>query len=403
MPAPLETRLRSAALLIFLLIAVVAPPAHSDPSQNQVIRVWRVGSPHTGDIPAPRVAASFRREAARHDLRVAVESFPARGFAALFADAVARNLAPDILVFENFGVMDGITTRLGSFEGIGSNPTIRSHFIKVTDTFDDLLTPARGWTYLFALSPHHAVARALALRAPPCSGDSSKLVIDADLAGLLQRLTAAYLDGDDITIQAASDPERLSLPWARRDTLTTGQVRACELWRTDRFAVAVMNAAYQGATALGHSRVVLVLRRTTADWRLLATGRDPITVGSFANALPQLAATQQANPGANTLPPPAAAALLSPAPGVFPPAPKGQRFGRFIWQPAVSDAVVAEIAEFAYEGDVRLFFAPPSFAGLRSSISAGALWSTKGPWYWRIWSISRTGEVAFSEARTFIH
>ena len=309
MPAPLETRLRSAALIIFLPIAVVAQPADPGLSQHQVIRIWRVGSPHTGDIPAPTVAARFRREAARHDLRVAVESFPARGFAALFADAVARNLAPDILVFDNFGVM----------------------------------------------------------------------------------------------IQAASDPERLSLPWARRDTLTTGQVRACELWRTDRFAVAVMNAAYQGETALGHSRVVLVLVRTTADWRLLAAARDPITVGAFAEALPQLASALQANPGANALPPPGAAVLLSPPPGVFPSAPKGQRFGRFIWQPAASDAVVAEIVEFAYEGDVRLFLAAPSRAGLRSSITAGALWSTKGPWYWRVWSISRTGEIAFSEARTFIH
>jgi hypothetical protein len=33
----------------------------------------------------------------------------------------------------------------------------------------------------------------------------------------------------------------------------------------------------------------------------------------------------------------------------------------------------------------------------------GQLWHTGDSWYWRIWSISRAGDVAFSEARTFRH
>jgi hypothetical protein len=83
----------------------------------------------------------------------------------MFADAVGRGAAPDVLVFDNFGVMDGITTGLGHFEGIGQEPTLRRQFVKVTGAFDELLGPQRGWTYLFALSANHAAARTLALRA----------------------------------------------------------------------------------------------------------------------------------------------------------------------------------------------------------------------------------------------
>jgi hypothetical protein len=65
-------------------------------------------------------------------------------------DALRRNTAPDVLGFDNMGVLEGITSALGKFEGIGQMPTIRRDLIQVTGAFDGLLGPARGWTYLFA-------------------------------------------------------------------------------------------------------------------------------------------------------------------------------------------------------------------------------------------------------------
>jgi hypothetical protein len=46
-------------------------------------------------------------------------------------------------VFDNFGVMDGITTQLGKFEGIGEEPIIRRDLIRVTGAFDALLGPEK--------------------------------------------------------------------------------------------------------------------------------------------------------------------------------------------------------------------------------------------------------------------
>jgi hypothetical protein len=114
------------------------------------------------------LAFRLREESTRLGYRLSVETFPAQGFATTFFEAVARNDAPDVLVFNNFGVMDGITTGLGRFEGIGRDQTLRQHFVKVTGAFDELLGPERGWTYLFALSPNYTVARMLALQAPQC-------------------------------------------------------------------------------------------------------------------------------------------------------------------------------------------------------------------------------------------
>jgi hypothetical protein len=87
----------------------------------------------------------------------------------------------------------------------------------------------------------------------------------------------------------------------------------------------------------------------------------------------------------------------------MPIAAPGERFGSFRWQSGPSDDVVAEIGEFVYEDEARLILVTPVGPGSRPEISAGKLWTTKGEWSWRIWSVARTGELTFSEARTFVH
>lgn len=99
---------------------------------------------------------------------------------------------------------------------------------------------------------------------------------------------------------------------------------------------------------------------------------------------------------------PGPAVLLSPDDGQYPRhPPMGQRFGAFEWQPSASTDVVAEIVEFAYQDDARLFVEWPSPDGLPRRVSAGRLWTTGGDWFWRVWTVTRTGRVVFSAARTF--
>jgi hypothetical protein len=97
------------------------------------------------------------------------------------------------------------------------------------------------------------------------------------------------------------------------------------------------------------------------------------------------------------------ATLVSPASGQFPHPPNGERFGSFTWLSSPSEDVVVEIAEFAYATDERLFVTSPAAPAAHRAVSVGQLWSTRGEWSWRIWSVSRNGELVFSESRTFVH
>jgi hypothetical protein len=136
-------------------------------------------------------------------------------------------------------------------------------------------------------------------------------------------------------------------------------------------------------------------------WRLLVAARDPVSNSRFVAALPALSRMLERNAPADPLPIPAS--LRSPRNGRFPIPMKGARFGDFEWQPSASENVVADIVEFSYHDDARLVLVPAQNSRAPRRVSAGELWTTRGEWSWRIWSISVSGEVAFSEVRTFVH
>ena len=370
-------------------------------TEGTVIRIWIVGSPYNDATPkVPGPLLHLREESGRLGYGIAIETFPARGFAATFADAVARNAAPDVVVFDNFGVMDGITTTLGRFDGIGQDPTRRSQFMKVTGAFDELLGPARGWTYLFALSPQHAAARTLALRRPECPTGAAGSVAQRELGRAVAAVATAYLQGDAIGVQAYADQDRLPGVQLQKGATKVGGMSSCGVWANNKLAIATVTAAYEMDTALGDARVLMVFRRPADRWQLLVVTRDPVATGEFVREVPRLVAQLSTDAHSGALPIPAT--LISPVTQDFPRPHRGERFGVFTWQSSTSDDVIGEIAEFGYADDERLFVVPPRHGG-RSEISAGALWTTRREWSWRVWSISRSGELVFTESRTFVH
>jgi len=366
---------------------------------DDTIRIWKIGSPHTGDTPDATVPVALTQESTRRGLHISVEAFPAKGFAATFFDAVTRNAAPDVLVFNNFGVMDGITTRLGTFEGIGQEPDIRRDLIHVTGAFDDLLGPERGWTYLFSSSSNYQAARTLALRAPRCPSGSSEPSRQGELAEIVSKIATAYLEGDPIGLQTYTDPDRLPTVRSSPNNVRVGGARLCGTWGNDKLTFASLNASYDGEARIGHTLVLLILRKTLSQWRLLVAARDPISNSAFVNDVRSMNSLLESERPTPTFPLPAT--LLSPVDGQYPEASGGQRFGVFRWRASPSDDTVAEIVEFAYQDDARLFLRRPALAESRGQISAGQLWTTRSTWKWRVWSITRTGDVVFSDARTF--
>jgi hypothetical protein len=386
---------RSLACSAFAALLLVPPQAQTETT----IRVWRVGSPHTGETPPTDLPAALAREARSRGWRLTVDAFPAQGFAARFMAAARSGSAPDVLAFDNFGIIKGISTVLGTFAGIGEDAVTRSQLIEVTRTFDELLGPARGWTFLFTSSANHASARELALRTPRCVNSSTAESPPPDLP--VAEIAAAYLAGDTGRLLPYADPERLSGQRRDLEPVTVGRVAMCGEWGNERLAFVTVNASYQAETKIGHASLLLAFRKTSSAWRLLVATRDPVSNSRFVAAVPALSRMLERNAPADPLP--IAATLRSPRNGRFPIPLKGARFGDFEWQPSASENVVAEIVEFSYYDDSRLVLLPARDSRVPRRVSAGELWTTRSEWAWRIWSISVSGEVAFSDVRTFVH
>lgn len=386
---------RTFVCTVFVVLLLVTPRAQTDTT----ITIWKVGSPHTGDTPHIEMPSALAREAGKRGWRLSIDAFPAQGFADRFLAAVRDGSAPDLVVFDNFGIMQGITTRLGTFVGIGQDPFIRRQLVRVTGSFDDLLGPARGWTFLFTSSANHTDARELALSTPRCVGAASRENLPADLK--VSDVAAAYLSGDSGGVVSHADPERLSGLRRNPEPITAGGSTVCGGWGNERVAFVTVTAAYQADTTIGHASVLLAFRKVSSQWQLLVAARDPVSNRDFVALLPTLAKMLARDAAAGPVPAPAT--LRSPRNGRLPIPAKGARFGDFEWRSSTSEDVVAEIAEFTYQDDARLFLLQPRNPGVVRRVSAGQLWTTGGEWAWRVWSITSSGEIAFSESRTFVH
>src|SRR5580700_2024555 len=86
-------------------------------SVGNTITVWKVGSPFRGDTPDTTIPTDLALSAEESGYKLRIESFSARGFAETFLNAFGTNQEPDILVIDNYGIISGITTPLGSFTG----------------------------------------------------------------------------------------------------------------------------------------------------------------------------------------------------------------------------------------------------------------------------------------------
>src|SRR6185503_14320083 len=100
-------------LLIFacaFLTLHASSTAHTRRSSN-LIRVWTVGSPHTCALPRVVVPPELRQRAESLGYIIEVETFRASGFAAQFRQALQAHNEPEILTFDNYGVISGVQTQ----------------------------------------------------------------------------------------------------------------------------------------------------------------------------------------------------------------------------------------------------------------------------------------------------
>jgi hypothetical protein len=428
-----EYLLSSIWLVFIVSFQAQGQPPPSNPTapapQEQVITVWKVGS--RDFTPDTAIDPDLAAKAGGSGYKLQVEAVPATDFASAFVAAFERNQQPDILMLYDVRVIAGLATAPGTRGGRVNVERIGKGLVEVTESLAGLEAPRphgpreprfiAGWELLSRTSRSFEAARSLALQPAECGESSQNQLAPGGLQSAADSAARAYLerasalheieDADRLHTGTGDSREPQELfplrPFARSDIHTplVGELhvtdtKVCGHWGNDHLAFVQTVSTYESENALGHLTLLLVFRNEQGQWRLLTASTDPVSNTEFVKEIPKLTASIQNpwNPDSKPMP----AKLLSPEDGRRPEPPAGKRFGDFTWQPSTSTDVVAEIAEFGYKDDARLFVRFLSADHSASqAISSGLLWWTLSLWQWRVWSISGAGAVSFSESRSF--
>jgi hypothetical protein len=396
--------------------ASAAAPA--SPNGN-LIRIWIVGSPHTNALPPTVIHSELHQRAESLGYTIEIQAFRPSGFAAHFHAALQNHNEPEILTFDNYGVLMGLQTRLGWFQGVDWDRRTASSLALVHETMTSL--QPRGWVMLVTSAVNYEAARALTMRPAECDSQSGPAPDPSTLAPALRLAqekavfaTRAYLDCDRSTLAAVSHESRLVQQCFQPQSDTKVEsVKACSVSGNNKLAFVSLVSGFsavvrdrRGALVpskagmdLGQKSILAVLSNQSGTWRLLAITHDVVnTVARTHKTTNRLTNSLDYGPQIGIMPEPAR--LLTPN-GVYPVPQPGERFGDFIWYPSQSTEVIGQVVEFVWGkdtnwGQTRLFFLPAS----ENKISSGLLMDG-GPTVWRVWSINKFGDVVFSEQHSF--
>jgi hypothetical protein len=367
---------------------------------QEIIRVWRVGSPHHGDVPPGGIPPDLQEEAAKLGCILEVRVMPARDLRDSFFGALATNDEPDILVIDNMGMILGITTALGHFEGLDKDASVRASLLNVSESLRSLETHP-GWEYLIKTSRHHALAKALAMRKIECSSEEvsrSRAWTDengAEIRKFAETATQAYFSNDLAALDALVGVKYLddSLPISNRKNVVS-EVQTCGWWANRRVAFVNTVTSFESTDRIGRQSLLVAAANTDGRWRLLMLGDSPKIVDTLQRRAPLLDAYTQVTLEAPMLLKPADQVLSSRVPKDRPELEwtetgTGRPIYLVEWQFRSNREWWGsgfELVERRYEAT--------------STIKIKAMFGVgRQPHRWRIWAINDGGEVARSEWR----
>lgn len=400
-------------------VGVEIPPK----PDGKLIRVWTVGSPFSGALPPAVVPPGLRQRAASLGYTIEVEAFRASGFAGKFRQALQNHDEPEVLTFDNYGVIVGVNTPTGWIEGVATDTQTASPLVLVHEALVSL--QQRGWVMLVRSAANYEAARALSMQPPVCEPESGRHAADSpivlpELAQAQETASAAaraYLTCDQSTLNVISDESRLGRKCFLHESDTKVEVvKACRVSGNRNLAFVSLVSTFSSQVRvqptrhgpvqgmdLGQQSILAVLRNQVGAWRLLAITDDPVNTVAVARIPLTTHKLDRSLDDGETAGVSAEPAQPLTPDGVYPRPAQGERFGDFIWRPSQSTNVIGQVVEFmigkdASLGRTRLFFLPAD--GHR--LSSGFLMSG-GTSVWRVWSVSKGGDVAFSEQHSYTH
>ena len=406
------------------IVAAVGKPAN-------LIRVWSVGSPYSGALPRTTVPPDLEAQARALGYELVVEDFRAAGLPDRLRQAVANHAEPEVITFDNMGILIGVDTSTGKYQGVfNTDYEIAASLEMVNEKLAGL--QPRGWVVLVRTAANYQAARALVMQPPQCQGGSkiSEEVLSGELKQVFEaarNATLAYLACDLPSLAALSDDEKLGrkcfFPPA---TVHVTKLDSCSVIGNDRLVFVTLAGTFVSQprdsaprrdlnysswlafNTLGQQTILAVLRKQGPAWRLMAISDDPmVTNASLSSIYPSVPSSSKVSKLTGllqsempeTIPTPA---LLRTVDGATLRRLSQQNFEDFEWTPSVSPDVVAEVAEFLVGTDAevrqrtRLLF----FTGHEDRLSSGVLWGMLGRW--RVWSISKSGNIGLTDTRSYL-
>jgi hypothetical protein len=378
------------------------PPVTSPGYAEGAINIWIVGSPHTDNVPSSEVPSEIADNARDLRVRLDVKVFAARGFAETFFSAFESGSGPDVLVIDNYGHIDGITTALGNFVGIASRAKVRDSLVSVSESFSGF---GEGWQFLFTNSRNQQSAKALAMAAPTCKPEFTESVsrlapTEADeVRASAISAGYAYLTCNKESMAGISDKSRLGSGCIdQRNPSFAKNVNACGIFGNEILGFIALVASFSNDAAVGRKTLLAALRKPLEKWQLLTITEDAVSIELLGGPLQILAKSLIAG-GPSGQQAPDAAELMTPD-WTFPSPSSVNGFGDFLWKPSTFADLVGEVIEFEY-GDATRMFVSFDVSQSPKRISTGKLWQRDGVWHWRIWSVARSGSMTLSESRSF--
>jgi hypothetical protein len=181
------------------------------------------------------------------------------------------------------GHINGITTRLGSFQGIGSDPNVAAVLVKVSDSLKEFQpTP---WEYLIRTSKHHAEAKALATRPIECGargvevGAGLSNTAEEAVIGYFQNATATF----DQLVSGEPADTAIHLPHEPR-SLT--EVRVCDGWGNDRLAFFQVVTAFEARDEAGYRTFIAAVASVDGRARVLMRGSSNSIISVLQHQAP---------------------------------------------------------------------------------------------------------------------
>lgn len=352
---------------------VAATLPQKDVAKLPNIRAWKVGSPHKGDIPDSTPPFDLQREANKMGFNLSVEGLPANGFAARFFEAIEKHEEPDILVIDNYGIIDGIST----------SSTIKNSLVFVAGSLKEFESDRGGWQLLVSTSRNHQAVKSLALRQPHCDPELKTTLeeIPKTIAAELHKYTLKYiLESDLFKVRLGSD----------------FSIAMCGFWGNKNTAFLHSIVTYDAEKKLGWSDVLVIMAKKDSSWELINLGGNVDLIKEL-NKGAKLVDASPDPPLQNDF------KIIGPADGAKFPRFPTQASLEWEWSGDVN-SIACYLIESQFESNKRwsesyfTLVSPQESVKLVAPFGFGAQ-----PHRWKVWAIDKRGSIVRSSWRTIIY